>query len=242
MANTESDLERELSEYANRLIEAFDELHSAVLEKLSSPLKQQIPAHYNFPSISINKNSGFPTISEIGPFSSSRPLDYGRAFNPSLGGLITGVSTTTPDFSAGRRLREFINSSSISEKFGPAGIIRNYYLDRLIECCVDRYFHRYGTSPVEAGKRNRILRFVFNGTTRDILDVSLVCPIALTHFTFDHLRLTGTAYIARIPEKLQLARASVRRGGSGATEEVSSAATHAFVSSGWSIPKSPTEN
>jgi len=57
----------------------------------------------------------------------------------------------------------------------------------------------------------------------------------MTHFEVDHFPLTETTYIARMPKKLQLGRARMGTLGSGAVSMVVGAATHAFVSNGWTL-------
>jgi hypothetical protein len=67
------------------------------------------------------------------------------------------------------------------------------------------------------------------------LGLRLVVPITMTHFEVDHFHLTETTCIARLPRKMQLARARMSTLGTGAVESVVGAATHAFVSNGWDL-------
>jgi hypothetical protein len=64
----------------------------------------------------------------------------------------------------------------------------------------------------------------------------------MTNFEMDHFPLTETTYIARMPKRLQLARARMSTLGSGAVRMVVGAATHAFVSKGWNLEVDNTDD
>jgi hypothetical protein len=88
---------------------------------------------------------------------------------------------------------------------------------------------------VDGKRRDKVIQPLLSGTVTPSLDLSLVVPIAMTQFDVDHFPLSDTAYIARIPKKLQLARARMGTLGTGAEQMVVGAATHAFVSNGWTL-------
>ena len=109
-------------------------------------------------------------------------------------------------------------------------------VDRLVGDAVERYLHLHGiTAPIEDKRREAVIQPLMVGTILRTLNLSLVVPITLTHFEVDHFSLTETTYISRIPKKLQLGRTLISTLGSGAVKMVVGAATHAFVSNGWSI-------
>jgi hypothetical protein len=99
-------------------------------------------------------------------------------------------------------------------------------VDHLVGDAVERYLHLHGLdAPIDRSSRDKVLLPLMFGTVRRRLDLRLLVPIALTHFDVDHFRLSETAYIARIPKKLQLARARISTRGSGAVQTVVGAAT-----------------
>jgi hypothetical protein len=94
----------------------------------------------------------------------------------------------------------------------------------------------YGVdAPIDVEPRDNIIWPVIFGTGLPQLNLRLVVPITMTHFDVDHFPLTQTTYIARLPEKLQLARARLDTLGTGAVRSVVGAATHAFISNGWHL-------
>jgi hypothetical protein len=111
-----------------------------------------------------------------------------------------------------------------------------WVVEHLVGDAVERYLHLYGLNAlVDPRRRVTIIRPLLFGTIVPSLDLRLVVPIAMTNFEVDHFSLTETTYIARIPKRLQLARARMSTLGSGAVRMVVGAATHAFVSKGWSL-------
>lgn len=109
-------------------------------------------------------------------------------------------------------------------------------VDHLVDDAVERYLHVYGLdTPIDHKRRDDVIRPLLLGTLWRRLELRLVVPITMTHFDVDHFPLTETAYIARLPKKIQLARARMGTHGTGAVQSVVGAATHAFVSNGWHL-------
>ncbi|RWM08954.1 HEPN domain-containing protein [Mesorhizobium sp.] len=236
MTNQEPDLRK----YAKLLEGAFDELHAAVIKTLDDT-RWSFGTHHDYPTMGMTE-SGFPYFSEVGFYNEKARKDYVGVFRPrSLAGLLMS-ERLQENFPAGAELIEFLKSNELGKKFQLEEPYSESYVDRMVGDCVERYFQLYGTGPVQKRKRQDILKLAFFGTVEDSLEVRLVVPIALTHFQVDRYRLNETTYIARIPRATQLSRSRIGSRGSGAERGVVSAATHAFVSNGWSIPNKSLQN
>lgn len=229
---------QELLRYLELFAYAFDELHDAVKEHASKP-GQHIRPHHDYPIMSW-LDSGFPSFRELGFYNDKSPRDYVGMVRPrGLLGLITGGYTSQSTFPKGAELASFLRTHKIGSRLG-LGAHKNLFSDRPIERlvaeAVDRYMHLYGlNATIEAQRRDAVIRRLVFGTVSRPLNLRLVVPITMTHFEVDHFQLTETTYIARIPKKLQLARARMTTLGSGAVQMVVGAATHALVSNGWHV-------
>jgi hypothetical protein len=213
---------------------AFDELHSAVIEQVNKP-GQHIGPHHDYPVMSW-LDSGFPSFRDSGFYDEKSPRDYVDTVRP-RGVLGLLASYDLPKFSLpkGAELASFLRSHEIGKRLDLEPT-HTWLVDRLVGDAVERYLSLYGLkAPVDAGRRQAIIRPLVFGTIFRNLHLRLVVPIAMTHFPVDHFSLTETTYIARIPKRLQLARARISTLGSGAVRMVVGAATHAFVSKGWSL-------
>ncbi|TFV34581.1 hypothetical protein E4K66_30935 [Bradyrhizobium frederickii] len=225
--------QKEAKQYFDLFVAAFDELHSAVIKQVNAP-GQYLSAHHDYPVMSL-LDSGFPRFSESGFYDSRSPRNYVGTVRPGLGGLLSGLAKPSVDLPKGSELASFLRSHAIGKRLG-VGLLGNIRIGSLVEDAVERYLHLYGlTASIEAKRRNSIIRSLALGTVFRTHNLRLVVPIAMTHFEADRFPLTDTTYIARIPRKLQLARARMGTRGSGAEVMVVGAATHAFVSNGWSI-------
>ncbi|MCX7560930.1 HEPN domain-containing protein [Sulfitobacter sp. F26204] len=139
------------------------------------------------------------------------------------------------------RLKEFLRTHDIGKRliytdYKGKIAFADYTVDRMIGGAVEKYLHKYGTeAPIVSRSRRLILRPLMRGVIGKSKQLTLMVPIALTHFDFDRYRLSDSTYLARIPERLQFSRARMSALGSGASEQVVHAATHAFVSNHWTI-------
>jgi hypothetical protein len=232
---------QELLRYLELLAGAFDELHSAVIEQVSKP-GQYIRPHHDYPVMS-RLASGFPSFHESGFYSEKSPRDYVSMVRPRglLSAFAGGYTPPESGFPKGAELASFLRTHEIGKRLDLAGFVykdtvSDRPVDDLVGDAVERYLHLYGlNAPVEARRCDAIIRPLVFGTVWRRLDLRLVVPITMTHFEVDHFPLTKTTYIARMPKKLQLARARMSTLGSGAVRMVAGAATHAFVSKGWSL-------
>lgn len=227
----------ELSRYVELFRAAFAELHDAVRVCVSRP-GQYLSPHNDYPRVS-KLASGFPFFTDVGFYDERAPKDYVGTVRPrGLAGLFSGTSFREVNLPKGAELASFLRSHDFGRKLNLSynGIATDRPVDMLVANAVERYLHLYGVdSPIETRRRDSVILPLIRGTFFQKLELRLVVPIALTHFSFDHFRLTETTYITRIPKKLQLARARMSTLGSGAVKMVVGAATHAFVSNGWEV-------
>jgi hypothetical protein len=232
--------QEELLRYLELFAAAFDELHDAVIEQIKTP-GQYIGPHHDYPVMS-RLDSGFPSFHESGFYRDNAPKDYVSTVRPhSLIGLLGGLAPPKRTFPQGAELASFLRDHEIGERlnlsrFVDEGTFSGWAVDSLVNDAVERYLHLHGLDArVDAKRRDVVIRPLLLGTIGRDLDLTLVVPITMTHFELDHFRLTKTSYIARIPKKLQLARARMNTLGSGAVQMVVGAATHAFVSKDWNL-------
>ncbi|MCK1638834.1 hypothetical protein IVA95_14755 [Bradyrhizobium sp. 157] len=226
-------LREELRRYLELFAGAFDELHGAVIKQVNVP-GQYISPHNDYPVMSL-LDSGFPHFRESGFYEGSTPRNYVSTVRPGLAGLLSGLARPAVDLPRGIELASFLRNHEIGKRLG-SGLLSDIRIGSLVDDAVERYLHLHGlNAPVEARRRAAIIRPLAFGTVSESLDLRLVVPVAMTNFEVDHFPLTETTYIARIPQKLQLARARMSTRGSGAEGLVVGAATHAFVSKGWTL-------
>jgi len=239
MAHVEK-FREELIGFVHRFEEAFDELHDAVVRAVKTP-GQFVGPHHDYPTMSI-LDSGFPSMQEAGFYRNTSPRDYVGTLRPQgLAGLLIGYQRPPDSFPKGAALATYLRDHDIGRRLGlqqvtSGGGTSDWAIDRLVAHAVERYLHLYGLdTSIDDRRRMGVIAPLVQGTVWRKLELRLVVPIALTHFDVDRYRLSDTAYITRIPPKLQLARTRIRTMGTGAVEPVVAAATHAFVSEGWTI-------
>lgn len=230
----------EILRYLELFAAAFDELHGAVIKQVNTP-GHYLGPHHDYPVMSW-LSSGFPSFNEAGFYKDGSPRDYVGVFRPrGLAGLLAGYERPAVGFPVGAELASFLRSHEIGERLDLArfvyeDIVSDQPIDSLVGDAVERYLHLYGlNAAVQAARRDAIIRPLVFGTLWRSLDLRLVIPITMTRFEVDHFPLTETTYIARMPERLQLGRARMSTLGSGAVQMVVGAATHAFVSNGWTL-------
>jgi hypothetical protein len=223
----------ELLRYLELFAGAFDELHRAVVKQVNTPGQYKGP-HPDYPVMSL-LSSGFPAFHESGFFQDHSPRDYvGTVRKGGLAGLLAALPGSAVNLPKGAELASFLRSHKIGQRLNLGKY--DFSVDMLVGEAVERYLHLHGLdTPIEAKRREAVIRPLVFGTILPKLDLRLVVPITMTHFEVDHFPLTETTYIARMSKRLQLARARMSTLGSGAVRMVVGAATHAFVSNGWNI-------
>ena len=226
--------QEELRRYIELFAAAFDELHSEVVKYATKP-GQYIRPHHDYPTMS-KLDSGFSSFHDLGFYRDDSPRDYVGILRPKgLAGLLGDYPRPPLGLPKGAELAAFLRTHEIGKRLN-LGALYDSPVDNLVGDAVERYLHLYGLkAPVEAKRRNAVIRPLVRGTVFQYLDLRLVVPITMTHFEVDHFTLTETTYVARIPERLQLGRARIGRLGTGAVRMVVGAATHAFVSNDWNL-------
>lgn len=225
-------LEKRIERLKDLFEKAFDELHAIVFEKTSNPY-HYFSNHHDYPRCSTTE-SGFPFFNETGFYEKNARKNYVGSVRP---GGILGMLTIPSNWEAAPKLTElvdFLDSDEIGEHFRQNDTSK-WEVEKLIQQAVESYFQKFGLGPLDPIKRRKILAPIINSAFAGSVELRIVVPIALTHFERDRLRLSRTAYITRIPGGIQLSRARMDLRGSGAGKQVVGAATHAFVSTGWSV-------
>lgn len=249
MASETSDKERlaeaqklreEFSRYRELFSAAFDELHRAILKHMKMP-GHYVGPHHDYPIMS-DPETGFPTFREVGFFSDSAPLDYvGSIRSRSLADVLSGRKFPKISFPQGAELAGFLRHHDIGKRLGLERFVYEEKtwdgpVDNLVNYAVERYLHLYGVeATIDVKRRDSVIHPLLMGTVVRRLDLRLVVPITMTRFDVDHFALTEDDYIARLPKKIQLARARLGTRGTGVEQTVVGAATHAFVSSRWEV-------
>jgi len=196
--------------------------------------------HFDYPSYQADHRDDFPFFKPNRFFDTDIPKDYvGSAHPVGLRRALAHPTTVHIDLPAIHRLKNYIEENGLGQKF--ASRYPNYEIDRLLNDCVEAYFHRYGIEKIDSTKRNKIIERLLIGALDERLPLAIVAPIAITRFSCDRYRLNGSAYLMRMRRPMQLSRSMISGHGSGAVSAVVGAATHAFISNGWTIPGSSLE-
>lgn len=237
---SEDDNEKELLESIDRFvdfyIEAFKEIHAAVLKKIENP-HQYIPNHHDYPWMSMG-DSGFPLFFETGFYDKDGRKNYVQTLRGG-GGLLDMhmLDRKNEKYPEVDKLIDFLRGNDLGKRFKSehSDTVSEYEIEAMILSTVESYFQRFGTGPLDEILRGRAIKKMISGSILDRLELRIIIPITLTHFDVDHYRLTDATYITRIPKGIQLSRARMDMRGSGAVKTVVGAATHAFVAIDWSI-------
>jgi hypothetical protein len=232
-------LEEQLDSYLKLFAIAFDELHAAVVERANEP-HLYISPYSDYPTMSLT-DSGFPIFHDAGFYQANSPRNYvSLVRSHGLVGLLSAI-TETVALPRGVDLAAFLRDHEIGNQLKlSAPVFENrlsdWPVDKLVADAVGRYLQIFGLkAPIDAKRRDAIIRPLVFGSVQSTLYLSLVVPIITTHFDVDHFRLNKMAYNAKLPKKLQLGRARINPIGSGAAKLVAGAATHAFISNGWQL-------
>jgi hypothetical protein len=201
---------------------------------------EYVPKHYNFPRLS-SSSSPFPSVSQ---YYEGGPIDYSAIiYRSGLGGLFAFQEQLAEKIESVAKLLRFIESHpNLKDYFAsplPSStgeqVFATWMVYTMLGSAVDRYCHTHG---LEYDKKKSFYNLwpIVKSVRPAMLDIALVVPIALTKFDFSRIKLGDGKYIVRIPDPYQLARADQIYHGSGVPQNLVSAATHAFVSTGWQLP------
>ena len=236
----EKKFHEEMLRYRALFRAAFDELHEAVLKLVKMP-GHYVGPHHDYPIMSFLE-SGFPSFRDVGFYQDAAPRDYVGSIRPrGLAALLSGRKFPEVSLPKGTELAAFLRGHEIGkrldlDRFVLNGKALDAPVNHLVEDAVERYIHLHGLdAPIDSECRDDVILPLLWGTVAQALDLRLVVPITMTHFDVNHFPLTETTYIARLPKKMQLARAQISTHGTGAVQMVVGAATHAFVSNGWQL-------
>lgn len=227
-------IKADLGRFFELFKEAFDEQYDAVLNAIKSG-ERRPGTHISYPRLTL-LDSGFPSMDEVGVYGNA-PLHYMTAIAPrSLAGLLGGFVGKTTELPKLDAMMKFLAKSEFSERLEITDETHSWIMGLRVGDVVERYLHRYGieNALIEA-KRDDLIWPIVMGMVMKTLHMRLVVPIALTHFDVARFRLTDSSYIFRLPKRMQMARFAVNHVGAGVPKMVVHAATHAFVSNGWSI-------
>ncbi|WP_144421179.1 HEPN domain-containing protein [Ahrensia marina] len=232
---------KELHEFESLFEAAFDELHNTVVAKIKLP-GTNVGPHHDYPK-KTTTSAGFPSFHEAGFYDDKSPRNYVGVVRSRglLGALMAKFDVPDSELPAYESLKNFLETHDIGRKlkytdYKDEAVFSELLLKNIVGSAVEKYLHHNGIeAPIEPKARNAILAPLKFGVVQGKHRITLMVPIALTHFDFDHYRLSESSYLSRIPKRLQLSRARLPVYGSGASKQVVNAATHAFVSNEWSI-------
>ncbi|WP_424929126.1 hypothetical protein [Amaricoccus tamworthensis] len=231
---------KELSNCKELFAAAFDELHNILLE-ISKNNDRPVKRHYDYPRLKIQAN-GFPQFYPQSWIDENAPINYMSLIrSESFLADAFGIRRSDLEFPLANRFADFLRGHNIGKKLGlkPDPVDGNYYnrpVEKLIESAVERYIQIYGLKKeINCKNRTTIISPLIRSLIQEEYFVSLIVPITLTNFDANHFQLTPSSYVFRMPKNLQLSRGILNSVGSGTEKCVVSAATHAFLSNGWSV-------
>lgn len=219
--------------------EAYDEVVSAILSKLTEGSKPSRASRY--PTFSLNDN-GMPSLSD-GAWTGAGPLEYSSLLEPPYNDHEARQLGKFPAdrFPAVAKLAAFCLEHPEIARIpatspGVENSLAKIAIDLLVARAADVHFLRFGETPATDATRAAVLKPLFNGLFDARLKLAVLAPIALVRFDFDRLRLGPSAYIMRMSPDLQRARWEMKAYGANGHDQVLAAATHAFVLTGWDVP------
>jgi len=218
------------------LLAAFLESHERIVRRFNEE-GWRPSSFYGYPSLSRHYGSGLPSIDKSHSFGQNLPQFSSGIRPPGLLGLILDheEQPEPPAFvalvawcDAHKDFREYFGS-----EYGDSG--SRFALSSILHGLVDRYFLKFNIGPLDDVGLAALVEPILRGIFPKNLALSLVVPIALTHFDVPRFKLNDLCYIFRMGDPLHLARARADYFGSGVPFHVAAAASHAFVWRGWTI-------
>ena len=226
---------------------ALEEVILAIRDELAAGRKPR--GDRREPSISYGDN-GMPRLSDGSNWEERGPLQYAdlleREVDPER--PFNKIKFERGRFSQVDALSDFIQENpSCAKTYNIEPQLKEesaFDLTRVVvefqlQHAVNRFFQRFGNVSFDDHRRTLLLAPIFRGMFNERVRVTNVIPIALVKFDFSRMRLAPDAYIIRMSEGLQKKRWSVKAYGSSGHDGVVSAATHAFVITGWNWPNLP---
>ncbi len=174
-------------QFGELLVEAYDEVVSAILSMLEGGAKPSRRSRY--PSFSLSDN-GMPSLGD-GVWTGAGPLEYSSVLEPPYTDHEARQLGRFPpiSFPAVARLaefaREYPDTARIPATKSDAGDpFAKIAIDLLVSRAADIHFLRFGEVPVTAAKRDVVLKPLFRGLFGERLKIAVLAPIALVRFDF----------------------------------------------------------
>jgi len=191
--------------------------------------------HYDWPQLSQHKN-GMPSVSIT---AWGGPKDYSTAFVPVQGLREPPRIVSLPTFFEAVERSDLLRARLLPPKTEFSGEQRAYLelmLSSLVYDLVDRYVHVYGSAEFNEERFQATFSPLENGVFYDPLPLDIAIPILFVHFPCEEIQLSNSAWVRRMEDAFQLARASKKAYGPGVHDAVMAAATHALILENWQIP------
>jgi len=192
-----------------------------------------------WPKLTGTLDCGMPSFSfSLGLFDG--PIDYSS--------LLPDIYTSETSFGWYRDFRDFCASHERVREFYQVSPDDQYkFLDVrvliLIGQFIDSYIHTFGTFEYDKEKATELYAQWESGLYSDSLKLMFVVPLLFLQCDFETVLLSDNAAIVKLEEKQQLSRmasSGLQYSASHVQRIVAGAATHAFVSAGWSLEKQTT--
>ncbi|MGH6964985.1 MAG: hypothetical protein ACREE0_10915 [Phenylobacterium sp.] len=216
-------------------MDALTEMVAAILRELEKGRK---PQQGREPGLSYQDN-GMPSLSD-GYFGSGGPPQYSDLLDPPYGDEAARKRGKYPtdQYPALNALRAFAaENPEASPRFSSEipRTLADINIQLEVESAANGHVLMFGETAATPRSANLALRKVLKSVVERRLRVAILAPIAMVGFTFDRLRLAPDAFIMRMSAPLQKARWDAKAYGAKGHDSVLSAATHAFVLTGFTI-------
>ncbi|NTA50055.1 hypothetical protein G6L34_18255 [Agrobacterium tumefaciens] len=221
-------------------VEQSDALSNEFAVAFRHMLSQSLPvarrANTNitrYPDMYIHENK-MPTFSEVGFWQDPPKRDYDWALSPTL---LSGPFGALPAeaLKACDQLADLLWTIPATRQRFENKASAEYEARKVVENAVKRYFYVFGPENYNPDHAKSVVQGFILALTQDNLQLALAVPILALNFEVDRYRLDNDTYIVRMAKPFQLARAASAFGFAGVSKSVSGAATHAFISTRWSI-------
>ncbi|EJC69341.1 hypothetical protein Rleg5DRAFT_5129 [Rhizobium leguminosarum bv. viciae WSM1455] len=118
-------------------------------------------------------------------------------------------------------------------------LMADYEAEKFLQQAMLRYFYIFGLGEPDIAKVIKVCKPIVEFLTADRLHVAIMAPILMHQFDCKHFRLGPDAFIMKLSKNAQLSRAVASSWTYGVSKNVAACATHAFVSTGWTLKSLP---
>lgn len=219
--------------------DALVEIVEAILAELA---KGRTPRRAKEPELRINDN-GLPSLSDGSYFAPTGPAEYSDLLDPPYGDETARQRGKYPAdlFPRLHALWAFVAANpDVAPGFKGSlpPDLRRIHIQLQLERAAEAHLHQFGQASPTRQSCNSVLRAAMRGLTAERLGVAVLAPIAVTRFGFDRLRLASNVLILKMSRGLQRARWDSKPYAGKGHDGVLSAATHAFVITGYQVENS----